>query len=541
MKKLNFLPFILIICLLAGSVLACPALALEDPEVLSRNAIVIDMSNGAAFYSLNADQKVYPASTTKIMTVLLAVEAIEDGRASVYDEVTASSNMTYDLLSDGSSAGIIVGETMTLENLLYCAMLSSGNDACNVIAEHLGGTISDFIDMMNTRAAELGCVNTHFANTHGLPDENHYTTAEDFVLLASEAAQHELFMQIANSPTATIPATNYSAPRELNNSNALICADSIYGDGRYVYQYASGIKTGFTSDAGYCLISTASNGEIDLLAAVFGGYTYPGEDGGTHYTHFEDSITLYDWVFDNFSYQEILKSTDAVISVPVTMGADAESVGLRPQTSLTSLLPNDCDMSSFEQQITVYDLADGESLTAPIAAGEVLGEVTVSSGEVNYGTIKLVAASGIELSRMQYIKTQIDETLHSTPAKIIIAVLALFIAAYLFLVIRYRILHIRHKKAVQEARIQRENRIRAQEQSEPTHIQPPVPDDLAPVEESEPPAPPAPAIKYFTEAGPVPEQPSVEPELGSDTPMDVVDEIREQTERDYFEEFFRQK
>lgn len=529
MKKLKFLPFILIICILTGSLLSGTALALDDPEVLSRNAIVVDMSTGEPFYSLNADQKIYPASTTKIMTVLLAVEAIEDGRASVYDEVTASSSMTRDLDPLGSSAGLIVGETLTLESLLYGAMLASGNDAANVIAEHIGGTIDDFVEMMNTRASELGCTNTHFVNPHGLFDEDHYTTPVDFALIASECARHGLFMEIANTPTATVPATNYSRERRFNNSNALICPDSVYGSG-YLYQYAAGIKTGFTSDAGYCLVSTASNGEIGLLACVFGGYAYPGEDGGTHYTNFEDSITLYNWVFDNFSYQEVLKSADTVATVPVTMGADAESVSLRPQTSLTSLLPNDCDLSRFEKRITVYDVAEGESLSAPISAGEVLGEVSVSYEGVNYGTVKLVAAAGIDLSRLQYIKSQISETLHSTPAKIIIAVLALFMAAYLFLVIRYQIMHARHKKAVRAARLERSRRMSAQ--SVPAGVEPAAP-------EAEPGPPP---IDYFTGDGPVaPAQPAAEAETLSDTPMDVVDEIREQTERDYFEEFFRQK
>lgn len=532
MKKLKFLPMILIIAVLTGSLLSGTALALDDPEVLSRNAIVIDMSTGEAFYSLNADQKIYPASTTKIMTVLLAVEAIEDGRASVYDEVTASSEMTRDLDPLGSSAGIIVGETMTLENLLYGAMLASGNDAANVIAEHIGGTIDDFVALMNNRAAELGCANTHFVNPHGLFDEQHYTTPEDFAKIAMEASQHELFMEIANTPSVTIPATNYSKERNFNNSNALICPDSVYGSG-YLYGKAAGIKTGFTSDAGYCLVSSASNGEIDLLAGVFGGYTYPGDDGGTHYTNFEDSITLYDWVFDNFSYQEVLKSAESVTSVPVSMGADAESVSLRPQTSLVSLLPNDCDLGSFEKQITVYDVAEGESLTAPISAGEVLGEVSVSYGGVNYGTVKLVAASGVDLSRLQYIKSQINETIHSTPAKVTVAVLAVLAAAYLFLVIRYRILHTRHMKAVRAARLERERRAASGQ----TQAQTPAP---APAD-TEPEDAGAPPINYFNDEGPVSDQAPTEPETLSDTPIDVVDEIREQTERDYFEEFFRQK
>ena len=183
MKKLKFLSIFLSFCLMAA-LLAVPASALEDPGIDSRVAVVLDRKTGEVFYEQNADLRIYPASTTKIMTVLLAVEAIESGSVSAYDDVTATQNMTYDLIADGSNAGILVGETMPLINLLYCAMLPSANEACNVIAEFIGGSIPAFIERMNARAVELGCENTHFTNTHGLPDINHYTTASDFCKIA---------------------------------------------------------------------------------------------------------------------------------------------------------------------------------------------------------------------------------------------------------------------------------------------------------------------------------------------------------------------
>lgn len=530
MKKIKFLPIILIICLFLCSILSPSALALDDPGLESRVAIVMDRNTSKVYYSMNSDQLVYPASTTKIMTVLLAIEAIEAGNVSIYDEVTASSNMEYDLSDDGSTAGIRVGETMTLEDLLYCAMLSSANEACNIIGEYIGGTIPAFIDMMNAKAKDLGCVNTHFANTHGLPNENHYTTAEDFCRIAMEAAGHELFMEICSTASIDIPATNMSQERHLNSSNALICTDSMYG-GKYLYEYAAGIKTGFTSDAGYCLVSTASNGEINLLAAVFGGYSYTGEDGTPCYTNFEDTIDLYEWVFNNFSYQEILKSTEAVTTVPVSMGADADSVSLRPENSLTSLLPNDFDLSLFEKSVTIYDQENGEELSAPISAGQVLGEISVSMDGVNYGTVKLVASSGIELSRMQYIKTQIRDTLSGSTVKIIIGVLLLLVVAYLALVIRYRILHARHKKAVRAARAEQVRRHRPE--TRPTQA-----DDVPPAEDE---APKPPKISYFTQDGSTSSDTSTSsltPEAPDSTEED---NRRANAERDYFEEFFRQK
>jgi len=445
MKKLKILPLFLLICLLTSIFLPLGATALEPPEINSNVVMVINRDTGEVFYSKNDDWKIYPASITKIMTVLLAVEAVERGEISLYDMVTADSTMSYDLLEDGSSAGIIVGETMSLENLLYCAMVSSANEACNIIARHIGGSIDNFIEMMNARAAELGCADTNFTNTHGLPDENHYTTARDFAIISETAANSETFMQIANTSTITIPATNLSAPRVLNNSNALICSDSIYGSG-YIYEHAIGIKTGFTSAAGYCLVSSAIQNDINLLALVFDGKSYT-VDGRNVIDSFKDSITLFDWVFDNYSYQEILKPTDTITSIDVALGSNADSVSLRSTGSITALLPNDYNPADFTRTITIYSELDAEELRAPIAAGEVLGEMSISRDGVNYGTVSLVAASSVDLSYSLYMKQMVSATLRSPIVIAIIVIVLLLLLAYIFLVVRYRLQYTKHAKA----------------------------------------------------------------------------------------------
>lgn len=246
MKNLKILSLFLIVSVFF-SVMAPSASALSDPATYSESIILLEPDSGSVLFSKDENVRAYPASTTKIMTVLLAIEAIEDGRASLTDMVTASASMNYDLVADGSSAGILVGETMSLQDLLYCAMLSSGNDACNVIAEYIGGTIDNFITMMNDRAQELGCVGTHFANTHGLPDENHYTTAYDLAQITLEAMTHSQFMDICDTVTYEVPATNMSGARTLSNSNGLINENSTMYPG-YKYEYAHGIKTGHTNE-----------------------------------------------------------------------------------------------------------------------------------------------------------------------------------------------------------------------------------------------------------------------------------------------------
>lgn len=509
MKKLKFLPIFLVVCIICGMVLGTGALALEPPTVTSGSAIILDRHSGEVLYEFNADSQIYPASTTKIMTILLAVEAIEEGRANIADEVTASANITFDLVEDGSTAGIMVGETMSLESLLYAAMLSSANEACNIIAEHIGGSISEFVAMMNQRAQQLGCTGTNFTNTHGLPDDNHYSTARDFAKIGLEASRHDLIMQLCSTTNYTIPATNLSGERNLNTSNALLSPDGIYG-GNHLYEYANGMKTGHTTAAGYCLVSTAEKDGIQLLAAVFGG-AQSWTDLGAEYSSFADSINMYEWVFNNFSYREVLRSADSLTSVPVEMGSNADSVNVRPESSITVLLPNDSDFSEFRLELEFDHETKGETLMAPISAGQVLGKVTLTKDGVNYGTVNLVAANGIDLSKGDFIKNEINDTISGKTFKTVVWVLVVLIVAYLVLVIVYRIRRIRHKRALRRAKLERLRRQR----------------ELAQQQAQENPAVPGtPSVDYYTEAPKPAEKPL---------------SAEEKSDRDYFEEFFKGK
>lgn len=547
MKKLRILPIFLCAVILLCPMLTGQAAALDDPDVSSPTVMVVDRNTGEVLYSVNPEGRIYPASTTKIMTVLLAVEAIEAGTVSIDDEVTASESMNFDLVSDGSSADIQVGETMTLESLLYCAMISSANEACNVIAEYISGSVSAFVELMNSRAVEMGCTGTHFTNTHGLPDDNHYTTAKDMSLIALEASRHDLFMKICSTASIDLPETNLSRIRQLRNSNALICDESIYGS-KYLYEYASGIKTGHTNAAGYCLVATTAKDDIELLICVFGGSQTYASDGSFNYSNFADTITLSDWVFNNFSYQEILESTENVSSVPVKMGADADTVNLRPSSSLFSLLPLDFDMSQFKREVTIYSERDGVELSAPISAGEILGEISLVKDGVNYGTVSLVASASVELSHGQYIKSELSKTLHSTGFKILLTVVIVIVLLYTALVVIYRVRRIRHKKAVRAARLEQARRVREAGQTPPAprasapqidyfSDDPDLTED-APAAIKPAPAPVSPAPKPAS----APEKPAApQTPPASQAPPATEAERQAKAERDYFEEFFRQK
>ena len=453
MKKIR-LTALFILLALAAALFAPAAAALDDPQVDSYAAVLFayDGTNEAVLFTRNEQDLVYPASLTKVMTVLLAVEAVEGGSVKLTDPVTAEAGFDFDLIADGTSVYLGIGETMTLENLLYCAMVASANDACNVIAQYIGGSVEAFVESMNARASELGCTNTHFVNTHGLPDENHYTTAWDFSRILREAAGHDLFMQFANTATYIVPATNASAERELKSTNSLINPDNPLYPGDYLYEYAEGVKTGHTEDAGYCLASTAKKDDVRLFCVVMNGQAYMIDDTNWYYDHFADSITLYNWAFENFSYQEIVKSTEIVANAPIEMGADTDTVSVRPSTSITALLPNDTDPSTFERTITLYSDTTGETLQAPISAGEAVGEISVSRDGKVYGTATLVTSTSVDLSRVQYMRSNLKDTLHQPVVVITFWALVLLFLLYLLLVIRYRAKRRAYQKRLENAR-----------------------------------------------------------------------------------------
>ena len=463
MKKFRFPVILLLICVLVSS-MAPTAFALEDPVIEGSYAVLLETNTDTVLYEKSAYERAYPASLTKMMTVLLAVEAIENQTvlpsgvtAALTNEVTASENYNYDQIVDGSTAGILLGETMSLEDLLYCAMLSSANEACNILAEHIGGDIPSFINMMNERAAALGCSGTHFANTHGLPNPDHYTTAWDLTLIAREAVAHSLFREICSTRTRTLNPTNMSAGRALYNTNSLINTNDHY-PGDYLYEGAAGIKTGFTADAGYCLASVATRegvSNFQLLSIVLRSPAYDQDGNGIldKYCNFTDSAALFDWGFDNWSYREILKSTDIITEVPVSMGDGTDTVAVRPSTSIVRLLPNDDDLSAYQKVPTIYATADGQKLEAPISAGQVLGEIAIMKDGKTVGTASLVASSDVNLSRVRYMRTEIGNTLRLPIVQWTFWILLLLFLFYIFVVVRYRQRRRQQKLRARQARI----------------------------------------------------------------------------------------
>lgn len=258
--------------------------AADDISVTAYAAYLMDMDTGVTLYQYKADDKNYPASTTKVMTAYLCLKYGDPK-----DIVTVESSAFEDLSQAASTGNLVVGETMSVHRLLQSLLVVSASEAANVVAEYISGSREKFVDLMNQEAQELGCTGTHFANCHGLPNSDHYTTARDLAIIAQAAMEYEEFREIVGSAITTLAATNVHGTQQITSTNGVLPGSS-YPD--YSYPYAIGIKTGHTSVAGYCLVSAADKDGRRLLCVVMGC--------GSRTASFSQTVRLFEWGYANY-------------------------------------------------------------------------------------------------------------------------------------------------------------------------------------------------------------------------------------------------
>lgn len=256
----------------------------DDISVTAYAAYLMDMDTGVTLYAYKADEKNYPASTTKIMTAYLCLKYGDPK-----DIVTVQSSAFSDLSQAASTGNLVVGETMSVHRLLQALLVVSASEAANVVAEYVSGSREKFVELMNEEAQALGCTGTHFANCHGLPNSDHYTTARDLAIIAQAAMEYEEFRDIVGSAVTTLAATNVHSTQKITSTNGVLPGSSYPN---YSYPYAIGIKTGHTSVAGYCLVSAADKDGRRLLCVVMGC--------GSRTASFSQTIRLFDWGYDNY-------------------------------------------------------------------------------------------------------------------------------------------------------------------------------------------------------------------------------------------------
>lgn len=426
--KRFFSAFLLLTTLLGLLVLPVAAadkpVSVEDPQVKAKAALLVDESSSTVLYAKNEHDELYPASLTKIMTALLTLEAVESGKLTLDQTLTATSTALSGLSEDGSSAGIKVGETMTVENYLKCMLIVSANEACDVLAEGVSGSVDAFVEAMNAKAKELGCENTHFANPNGLHDSQHYTTAWDLYLITKAALKYPKFIEICDMGVAEIPASNVSEVRRLHTTNYLL---SNWRANGYLYSDAHGIKTGSTDEAGHCLVSSAKQGSRSLLSVILGAERVVGADGVADVRSFSETKRLFQWGFANFSTKTVLTELDMLADVPVSL-SKIDSVAVHPDKELSLLLPNDVDLEKLEKKLIIE-----ENILAPVTAGQELGSVEISYNGKVYATVPLVALNNVEASKLLSFWYHVQQFFSSTLVKVVlIAIVVLAVALLLW-------------------------------------------------------------------------------------------------------------
>lgn len=424
---------VLLCCLLPG------AAALEDPAPQCEAAFLADPESGFVLYEKNADEKRYPASTTKIMTALLTLENVDNLDTLV--EVTEEDFEGVE--ADSSKAGFKVGEQVPVIDLLYGLLLPSGNEAANTLARYVGGSVEDFVKMMNQRAGELGCENTHFANPNGLHNDDHYTTARDLYKITQQAMKDETFQLIANTAQKTLSSTNMTSerggkPLKVFTTNMLIFSRN---QPAYYYAYAKGIKTGHTSQAGYCLVAAAEKKGGKLISVMLG---CEKPQGAAQPVTFAETKRMFDWGYDNFTSMKLIEkgNDQQKKQIEVRLSTETDQLVLVTESDLHGTVPKDINLDDLE---LTYDIP--ESVDAPIKAGDKLGTLNVQYNGVDYGTVNMVALSNVSRSEVLYYADKIEHFFQSALFRfLVLLIIVVFVLYFLILFYRARRRRIRRRQ-----------------------------------------------------------------------------------------------
>lgn len=354
----------------------------NDFSVNAKASIIVEDNSGKIIYEENSHIQNYPASVTKILTAILTLENCE-----LTDIVTVSKTAISNIPSGYVIAPLFVGEQISVEDLLYALMLKSANDAAYVLAEHVGGSVEGFSDMMNKKAEELGCENSNFVNPNGIHNSNHYTTAYDMYLIAKYAMKNEVFVKIVSTYQHTLPATNKYSKKDriMKNTNNFINPNSKYYD-----ENVKGIKTGTTLQAGNCLITSISKNGFDVITVVLGAKTSESK--------FSETKNMINYFFDNYEYTQIHKKGDVIKNIEVEKATkDTKNLNLVISDEIKVMNNIAIKAEEIEPEINL-----NENIVAPIFEGQELGTIKYTVDGLEYNA-KLLAENEV-IKKTYYVE-----------------------------------------------------------------------------------------------------------------------------------------
>ena len=383
MKKLASLIMAILIAIMPMNL----SFANEDNaplSVSSKSAILMDVGSGQILYEKNAHDKLPPASVTKVMTMLLICEALDSGKITLDDSVQISENAAS---MGGSQIFLEAKKKQKVDTLLKGIAVASANDGCVAMAEYIGGSVESFVDMMNAKAKELNMKDTNFVNTNGLPVDNHYTSAHDIAIMSRELLKHDVISKYLTTWMDQVVVGKKQITVGLANTNKLIKH----------YQGATGVKTGFTQQAKYCLSASAKRGDTHLVAVTLGAETSP--------ERFKDATSLLNFGFANYESVKLCSKNDNIATLTLDK-ADEQKINLVAKEDLSVLIKKGGN-KDFTRKIKV-----NENPTIPIKKGTNLGYVEIYQGKTLVGKVDLVNTKDIQkASYLKMLQRVIDEML----------------------------------------------------------------------------------------------------------------------------------
>lgn len=352
----------------------------NEIAITSEAGLLVEYSTGKVLYEKNSNKVMYPASTTKILTAIVVLE-----NCNLSDIATVSESALSNIPSGYVTCNLQVGEEISINDLLHALLIPSANDAAFVLAEHVGGSIEGFSDMMNKKAKEIGCTNTHFVNPNGIHDDNHYTTAYDLYLMGKYAMQNEVFKSIVSKTEYTLPATNKypNNDRILHTSNSLLDKSNK----NYYYEPTIGIKTGHTTQAGNCLVAESSKNNMNFISVILNGNsTSNGLD-----SRFVDTKNLFEYGYANYEFNDVVTKNTPVTTIEIENGTkDTKNLELVTEKNINVFHNKNIDLSTINPEIILE-----ENIFAPITSGTVLGVAKYNIDGLEYET-NLLAGSDVE-------------------------------------------------------------------------------------------------------------------------------------------------
>ena len=406
------------------------AYQISGVDLHCESAILASLDTGDILFEKNTQGRIYPASITILLTAVVVIEESKDFENDTLIYTNTANNL---ILGTGAVVlGLKIGEEISVKDALAATLVSSCGDAAYALAEHIGGGKQGFADLMNEKAAEIGLTDSNFTNPIGLHEDEHYSTGKDIYTLSKYAFSNDFIKQCLSGSTYTLNATNMRGEKTIVSSNLMVNPNtSVY------YKYAVCGKTGFTDQAGRCLVSIASNKGYNYIAIVLGTET----PGGVRY-EFIDSANMFRWAFNNFEYKSVLAANTPVAEAKVELSFEADHVTVGLEGGLEKLLPKNADSSTIKIQTRL----SSESFKAPIETGQQMGEADIYYAEEKIGTINLVATRDVKAAGFLVLTEALKGFFTSTIMKIIYISVGVAVIIFAIVVIRLNNSKKRHRK-----------------------------------------------------------------------------------------------